>query len=226
MFPVSAQNLYFITGTPTPKVNAAFDTILYRLDAASGATSKIRDLVAPGNGSNFIETSWDNRTLIIGYPYFRPTSLAVVSLAEPKTIPIDLPKNVTIFRTSLLAVPAQGLVQAFALTSGSAPIVELRGTAIGLAAPASGGLVKLPWADLSYAVADGLTGGGQGGDDTILVSAGENQTAQRYRQRSFATSRCPSGYQLRRFRRRTHAPPRQYKRTGSFQQRFCQREGH
>jgi len=65
MFPVSAQNLYFITGTPTPKVNAAFDTILYRLDAASGATSKIRDLVAPGNGSNFIETSWDNRTLIM-----------------------------------------------------------------------------------------------------------------------------------------------------------------
>jgi hypothetical protein len=173
--PALAQELYLVGGTPTPKRPAAFDTTLYRLDGTPGGITKVLDLVPPGEGSDFVHTLWDRRLMVVGWPNFAPTTLSVVSFdnpGKPTNIGLGLPQGATILSAPLLDLPGFGATQGFLMLPAEpqAPqqpaAQELWGLTL---SDAEKPLIKLPIKDLSYEVADGSYGGGEGGDSGVPV---------------------------------------------------------
>lgn len=181
---ISAQDLYLLTGTPTPNSDLRFGSAVFQVDPARGALKNVRDVVSKEIGVDFVEADYDDRLIVLGYPQVVPSTFAVVKMDNPtketsSTIPLDRKSGVTTHY--LLDVPGRGVGQALnlfdATTDAQGRLLENpasdRLAVIWLSGPPRNWEVH-PWTDMLYVRCSGYFGTAAGSNDFLRVRAGSD----------------------------------------------------
>lgn len=75
------DQLYFITGVSSDKMDARFSCSLYRLEGAQ--VKNVNDIVNQDAGIDFIDIDYDAQRVVIGFPPVRPFGLSVLNMKSP-----------------------------------------------------------------------------------------------------------------------------------------------